>query len=127
MILIDINGFEGRYAVSRCGKVMNVKTKRILKPSLRHGYPSVDIGGKSRVIHRLVAEAWIENPDNLPQVNHIDGNKENNDVDNLQWCDASWNKKHSWDIGTSVVTAAKREASRRNMEQYHLTRRNQNV
>lgn len=55
--------------------------------------------GKTIKVHRLVAETFIPNENNLPQVNHIDGNKKNNRVDNLEWCDQEYNMKHSYDIG----------------------------
>lgn len=51
------------------------------------------------LVHRLVAIAFIPNPNNYPQVNHIDGNKSNNSVSNLEWCSVLQNMRHSWDIG----------------------------
>lgn len=55
-------------------------------------------------VHRLIAEAMIPNPDNLPQVNHIDGNKLNNNVDNLEWCTNSYNTQEAYDNGLYTST-----------------------
>ena len=71
----------------------------MLKPEIRTGYYSVDLrkNGKRYKcrIHRLVAEAFIPNPDNLPQVNHKDENKLNNEASNLEWCDNTYNTHYS--------------------------------
>lgn len=97
-----IKGYEGLYAVSSKGKVMNLKSGRILKNGIDgHGYAMVTLyrgdGTKQKKIkvHRLVAEAFIENPLNLPQVNHINEDKTNNNVENLAWVSASQNTRYS--------------------------------
>ena len=92
----DILGYEGLYAITSCGKVWSYKSKKFLKPQKkRDGYLQVGLckGGERKYykIHRLVAMTYIPNPDNLPQVNHKDENKENNALPNLEWCDGSYN------------------------------------
>ena len=89
---------DDRYSVSNFGRVKSnyANKERILKPYKNHyGYLMVDLRhhGTRKIIsvHRLVALAFISNPDNLPEVNHKDENKENNYVDNLEWCDTKYN------------------------------------
>lgn len=95
----DIEGYEGIYQVSNLGRVKRVTTGRILKSYKdRGGYLRVDLcksgKRKNHKIHRLVAQAFIPNPDNKLQVNHIDENKTNNSVDNLEWVTAKENCNH---------------------------------
>ena len=92
----DIKGYEGLYAITSCGKVWSYKRKKFLKSMTKsNGYLYValirDGEKKWYRVHRLVAEAYIPNPDNLPQVNHKDENKANNCLQNLEWCDAKYN------------------------------------
>lgn len=93
------------YEVSDEGNVRRASTKRLLAPSDCKGYPHVSLYDnrkrKSVTIHRLVADAFVDNPDNKPQVNHIDGNKYNNNYTNLEWCTASENMQHAFDTGLS--------------------------
>ena len=114
-----INGFEGIYEVSNTGSLRSlnrvvsdkrVKMKRVKGVDLKtqinpRGYEQVflskDGNQKSYSIHRLVAKAFIPNPENKPCVNHLDGDKTNNIVNNLEWCSYSENKIHSHEIGTS--------------------------
>lgn len=86
------------YEVSNLGQVRNKKTKRVLKEATQGGYKCVGLmlNGKtiSCRVHRLVAKEFIENPENKPQVNHIDKNRSNNIVSNLEWTTAKENSIH---------------------------------
>lgn len=87
---------NSNYFVNENGQIKNLRG-RLLKPlKTYNGYLRVCINGKYKRIHRLVAETFIPNPNNLPQVNHIDGNKENNNIDNLEWCTAKQNIQHAY-------------------------------
>ena len=92
------------YRVTKSGKVFSYRQGNILKPLSvvldSSGYPIVklyDDTNKKRTIavHRIIADTFIPNPNNLPLVNHIDENPSNNDLSNLEWCDYSYNAKHS--------------------------------
>lgn len=118
----DVKGYEGLYQVSNLGKVKSldrirkqfnhkgiatIKYKgKILKPQIKSGtgYYTVTLYNKQRkakikLIHRLVAETFLDNFNNYLVVNHIDGNKKNNKVNNLEWCTQSHNVKESYRLG----------------------------
>lgn len=88
------------YEVSNIGNIRNIKTGRILKSKNREGYRAIIISRnhtpKTFNIHRLVAQAFIPNPNNYPVVNHIDGNRSNNEVSNLEWCTIKENNNHTF-------------------------------
>lgn len=95
--------FYHDYIVTSDGKVFSCKSNKYLKPTEHNGkqpyyYVSICIDGKAHkeFIHRLVAKAFISNPKNLPQVNHIDGNIHNNDVSNLEWVSNQENTIHAY-------------------------------
>ena len=85
-----IKGNEN-YSVSNFGNVRNEKTCLILKQHLHNGYYRVEVQGKKHLIHRLIAEYFIPNPNNKPYVDHIDNNRSNNRIDNLRWVTTSEN------------------------------------
>lgn len=87
--MIDVVGYEGLYGVTSCGKVYSYKRKKFLKPWECCGYLYVALYKNNETrkfrVHRLVAEAYLENPDNLPEVHHKDHNRTNNCLGNLEW------------------------------------------
>ena len=92
-----IKGYED-YGITSCGRVYNFKKSCFLKGRIRkNGYLEYHIQGKYLLAHRLVAEAYIPNPNNYDTVDHIDGNKEHNYIKNLQWMTRRDNLKKSKD------------------------------
>lgn len=100
----DIKGFENYYEVSSLGRVRRLYKQgyKYRKPVSQHGYNHVTLsknGTWSKFqIHRLVAELFISNPKNKPCVNHKNGIKTDNKVENLEWCTHSENEQHSFDV-----------------------------
>ena len=101
-----VEGTNGKYDVSNFGRVRTNSQRpgllTLTKQASGYLYAMVELStGKPKNcrVNRLVAQHFLPNPDNLPEVNHIDGNKENNHVSNLEWCTRSHNVKHSFDTG----------------------------
>ena len=97
----DVKDYEGHYQVSDYGRVKSVKfvKERILKPFRdKDGYLTVNLCKNHKIkycrIHRLVAQSFIPNPQNLPEINHKNEDKTDNKVDNLEWCDAKYNNNY---------------------------------
>lgn len=121
----DIKGYEGLYQVSNCGNVKSVKKtitrnnckilikEKILKKYIRQGYYAVKLyKNKTKInlpIHRLVAITYLKNDKNKPCVNHKDGNKLNNNIDNLEWVTYSENTLHSYKNGLQKTSEKQRE------------------
>lgn len=118
----DIKGYEGLYQVSNLGRVKSLTRKvktfngvrtskgQLLKPlKTNRGYYRVDLRqnqtNKYVAIHRLVAEAFVPNPNNYHIVNHKDSNQTNNNADNLEWCTQSYNVKYAYKCGNAKPTA----------------------
>lgn len=116
-VWLPVQGYEGAYEVSNLGRVRSL-VRTIVQPAKNgsvathtyggkvlspvkqsNGYLTVNLCGRLHTVHRIVARAFVSNPDDMPQVNHIDGNKANNHADNLEWCTASQNTRHAVAMG----------------------------
>lgn len=103
----DIPNYENLYQISSLARVKRLvgircKTERILKPSLRNGYYHVNLTknakGKSFYVHRLFAQSFIDNTFNKEQINHKNGIRTDNCLENLEWVTNLENQRHAWDI-----------------------------
>lgn len=120
--------------VSQDGKLKNAITGTEYRLNLTGlGYLGACISLGSRKnrklfkVHKAVAETFIPNPDNLPEINHKDGNKQNNDISNLEWCSRSQNTKHAWDnnlIDRNKFTGVNNPMAKLNPEKVRFIRDN---
>lgn len=112
-----------KYEVNELGEVRTISTGHIKSQKTdRYGYKVVCLSidrkhKKYATVHRLVAQAFIPNPDNLPQVNHKDENKINNNVENLEWCDAKYNTNYGTGKTRSIAGRCKPVIVRRGDEE----------
>ena len=91
---------DGRYNIFSDGRVWSNHSETFIKPWIGSvGYLQLRLSGHMHLQHRIIANTFIPNPYNHPVVNHIDGNKLNNNVTNLEGCTYSYNNQHAWDIG----------------------------
>lgn len=121
----DVVGYEGKYMVSNKGLIMSLpkatrKTSKILVPQvLKSGYLAVDLccgdNIKRHLIHRLVCLSFMPELEK-EQVNHLDGNKSNNCLSNLEWCSRSENQKHAFSIGLKSAKGEKNSQSKLNKD-----------
>lgn len=97
-----VNGYEN-YEVSDRGDIRNKYTNKVLSSKYDRGYERVTLYNKGirnmKQVHRIVAEAFIDNPENKDEVNHINGDKRDNRIQNLEWCTRSANMKHAYATG----------------------------
>lgn len=124
-------GFEGSYSVTSCGKIWSHKSNKFMSPSDNgHGYKNLMLSKNGKLysyyVHRLVAEAYIPNPDNLPQASHLDESRDTNHINNLTWATEKENSnmplhrerqieskgKQCMCVETGVVYRSVREAER---------------
>lgn len=115
----NIPEYEGYYQASDLGRIKNVKTNKILKlyQNKRNKYiqSSLCKNGVCRVLrtHRLIAKTFLKNPNNYPCINHIDGDKTNNKVTNLEWCTQKHNVKEAWRMGLCKPSENQKKAARK--------------
>jgi len=104
----DIEGYEGLYQISNLGRIKTISrqgtnTRFIKKDIRKDGYIQVHLTKNSKMknflLHRLIAQTFIPNPNNFKYINHKDGNKQNNDISNLEWCTSSQNIFHAYNAG----------------------------
>ena len=121
-IFKDIKGYEGLYQVSNFGKIFSFpkykhKGKFLKFFTSKKGYLYVGLNKnkrqKTHLVHRIIGEHFVLNPLNFPEINHIDGNKQNNYANNLEWATSSQNQIHAFKHGLQIITEKHRESARK--------------
>ena len=119
-----VENYEKFYEVSNKGRIRNTRNKIMKTYKINSGYEAikftVNTKRTSHLIHRLVAKAFLDNPKNLPEVNHINENKMDNKIDNLEWVSSSQNKQHSLKSGTydKIYTQCNTLGKKNNYKRY---------
>lgn len=122
----DVQGYENKYAVLVNGEIYSYpkyrhKGKLLKQHQRKDGYMEIGLSlNKKRntfLVHRLIAKAYIPNPENKPEINHIDGNKQNNNVQNLEWVTSSENQIHAIKNGMQKFTKKHSEVARKTCRQ----------
>ena len=109
----NVKGYEGLYIIDEYGNIFSIASNRYLSKQIdKYGYECIALTKNSITrhfkIHRLVAEAFIPNPNNYPQINHKDENKLNNNIDNLEWCTNYYNETYGTKQRRSAIARGKK-------------------
>ena len=97
-----VKGHED-YLINKTGSLYNTKSKRYISTTIKNGYMRYNVNWKRRLVHEVLADQFIENPNNYNSIDHVDCNKLNNSLDNLEWVDIEENKKRAYDNGLTRV------------------------
>jgi predicted N-acyltransferase len=104
-----ISGYKGQYSASKDGKIFSHKRNRFLNPVNLKGYKRVKLRDfnnnqkvSNKLVHRLIAETFLDNPNNKLEVNHINNKRDDNRIENLEWATISENNQHAWTYGNKI-------------------------
>lgn len=112
---IKVKGHED-YIINKKGSLYNTKSKKFISTTIKQGYVRYNVDWKRRMVHEVLADQFISNPNNYNSIDHLDCNKLNNDLSNLEWCDKEENKRRAYDndlmyIVKSYITFSKNNES----------------